>query len=178
MINNRFKPIITMVVILLGLLFIVLYIQPKSPLAALEKEYMSKESILKYSYLIEQIDTTSEESLLFYYNGNGNVNCAVAEKKILGYKIADVSAELATYNDELRAGLFGSTYDKGNKWVYFGIVYDDSIEKIVWNDVEAIRFSASNMEMFYAVGDGEFEGDEYHLYDSNGNELEHHKLVQ
>ena len=160
-----------MAMILLGLLCIVIYLQPKSPLAALKKEYISKASILRYSNLIEQIDITSEKSLLFYYNGNGNVNCAVAEKIFYGYKIVNISAELPVHKDEWKVGLFGSTYEKGTQWVYFGIIYDDSVEKIFWNDVEAIRFSALNLEMFYAFGNGEFKGAEYHLYDSNGNEL-------
>ena len=74
--------------------------------------------------------------------------------------------------------MYGSTYGEGNKWVYFGVIYDDCVEKVVWNDVDAIRFSSSNMDMFYAIGDGEFEGGEYYLYDSNGNELEQHTVTQ
>ena len=75
-------------------------------------------------------------------------------------------------------GLYGSTYSNGSKWVYFGIIYDDSVEKIVWNNTEGISFSAANMDMVYVVGDGEFEGGEYCLYDVNGNELSHHRLIQ
>jgi len=128
------------------MLFIVWYRQPKTPLAALEKEYMGKEeSVLRYSSLIKQIDINPDESLLFYFNGNGNVNCAVAEKRIGRYKIVDVNAELAPYREDLKVGLYGSTYDRGKKWVYFGIIYDDSVEKVVWNNTEGIRFSSSNM---------------------------------
>jgi hypothetical protein len=177
--NKRTKLAMVIILILLGLLFIVWYKQPKTPLTALEKEYMGKEeSIFRYSGLIKQIDINPKESLLFYFNGSGNVNCAVAEKRIGGYKIVDVNAELAPYQEDLRAGLYGSTYDKGSKWVYFGIIYDDSVEKIVWNDTEGIRFSSSNMDMVYAIGDGEFKGNEYYLYDVKGNELKHHRLVQ
>jgi hypothetical protein len=180
--KHKFRLIIAIVVILLLFIFFLWYIQPKSPLSALENGYKDKEeSIWRYSDFIKQIDINAKESLLFYFNGNGNVNCAVVEKKIVGYKIADVSAELPVYNDELRAGLFGSTYDKGNKWVYFGIIYDDSVERIVWNDVEAIRFSSSDLDMFYAVGNEAFgakDNLEYHIFDSKGNELEHHKLVE
>jgi len=162
--------------ILFGLLLAVWSIQPKTPLAALEKEYMGKqENILRYSELIKQIDISPKESLLFYFNCNGNINCAVAEKRITGYKIVDVNAELAPYREDLRAGLYGSTYDKGNKWAYYGIIYDNSVEKIVWNDAEGIRFSSSNLDMVYAVGDGEFKGNEYYLYDAVGNELEHQR---
>ena len=128
------KKKLTMIIILilLGLLFIVWYIQPKTPLAALENGYMGKkESALRYSSLIKQIDIDSQTSLLFYYNGNQNVNCAVAEKKISRYKIINVSAELSENKEVLRAGLHGSVYDKGTKWVYFGIIYDDSVEKVV-----------------------------------------------
>lgn len=102
----------------------------------------------------------------------------LCREKIRGYKIVDVNAELLPYGEELRVGLYGSTYSKGSKWVYFGIIYDDSVEKIVWNDVEGIRFSAANMDMVYAVGDGEFGGEEYYLYDANGNELSHHRVIQ
>jgi len=38
------------------------------------------------------------------------VNCAVAEKRLAGYKIVDVNAELAPYREDLRVGLCGSTY--------------------------------------------------------------------
>lgn len=177
MANKKTKLTIIIIFILLGLLLIVWYKQPKTPLTALEKRYMGKEkNILRYSELIEQIDINPKESLLFYFNGNGNVNCAVAEKRVGSYKIVDVNAELAPYREDLRVGLYGSTYDKGSKWVYFGIIYDDSVEKIVWNNMEGIRFSSSNMDIVYAVGDGEFKGNEYYLYDVNGNELEHHRI--
>jgi hypothetical protein len=171
--NKRIKLTICIILILLGLLFIVWYRQPKTPLAALEKGYISENrSIERYSGLIEQIAISSDESLLFYFNGNGNVNCAVVEKRLVGYKVVDVNAELLPYHEERKVGLYGSSYNRGSKWVYFGVVYDDSVETVVWNDVEAIRFSSSNLDMLYAFGDGEFKGKEYYLYDSNGNELE------
>ena len=161
---------------MLGLLFVVWYRQPKTPLSALEKGYISKnESVIRYSELIGQIDISSVESLLFYFNGNGNVNCAVVEKRIVGYKVVDVNAELLPHQEEWRVGLYGSTYNRGNKWVYFGVIYDNSVNKVVWNDAEGIMFSSSDMDMFYAVGDGEFKGKEYYLYDSNGNELENYR---
>lgn len=170
---------IGIILILLVLLFVIWYVQPKTLLIALEKEYMGKEeSVFRFSGLIEQIDINSDESLLFYYNGNGNVNCAVAEKRFCHFKIVDVSAELSTSHETLRAGLFGSTYDKGNKWVYFGIIYDDSVKKIVWSNAEATRFSTHNLEMFYAVGSGNLGGGEYYLYDAEGNELDYHRLVK
>lgn len=173
------------ILIVIALVFMFWYKQPKTPLEVLEKQYTGKqESIWRYCELIKQIDVSQKESLLFYYNGNGNVNCAVAERKFGGvYKIANVSAELSTYSDSLRAGLFASTYHYKNnyKWVYFGIVYDDAVEKAVWNKTEAIRFSTPDLEMFYAVGSGNF-GDEdnggYHIYDSSGNELEHQWLIK
>ena len=175
------KKKFTMIIILtlLGLLFTVWYTQPKTPLTALENRYMGKkESVLRYSSLIKQIDIDSQTSLLFYYNGNQNVNCAVAEKKISGYRIVDVGAEVSTNKEALRVGLHGSAYDKGTKWIYFGIIYDDSVEKVVWNDIEATRFSSLDLDMFYAVGYGKLEGGEYYIYDSNGNKLDHHRLVQ
>lgn len=174
------KKLIGIIILALIVLFIIVwYIQPKTPLAALEKEYMGKEeSILHYSSLIEQIDISADESLLFYFNGNGNLNCAVAEKRFNRYKIVDVNAELATHREGLRAGLYGSTYNNGNRWMYFGVIYDDTVEKVVWNNIEALRFKSQNIDMFYANGIGEFEGQEYYLYDSEGNELDHHDRVQ
>ncbi|AUS96748.1 hypothetical protein CDQ84_05640 [Clostridium thermosuccinogenes] len=173
---KRIKLIAAIAFLLCGLIFAAWYKQPKTPLAALEKGYMGKQdSILMYCALIEQVDINQNKSLLFYYNGRGNVNCAVAEKKIAGYRIVDVNAELAPYHEDLRVGLYGSTYDKGKKWVYFGIIYDDSVDKVVWNNIEGVRFSSSDMDMVYAVGDGDFKGNEYHIYDADGNELEHHR---
>jgi len=32
--------------------------------------------------------------------------------------------------------------------------------------------------MFYAVGSGNLGGGEYYLYDAEGNELDHHRLVK
>ncbi|MDN5276844.1 MAG: hypothetical protein PWR01_809 [Clostridiales bacterium] len=169
----RFKLVIVIIFILCGLLFSVWYGQPKTPLSALEKEYLDRqEDVLRYSELIKQIDISPKETLLFYFNGKGNVNCAIAEKRFGGYKIVDVNGELAPYNKNLRVGLYGFSYNKGEKWGYFGIIYDDTVERVVWNDTEGIRFSALNMEMVYAVGDGEFKGGVYYLYDANGNELE------
>lgn len=62
--------------------------------------------------------------------------------------------------------------------MYFGIIYDDTVEKVVWNNIEALRFKSQNIDMFYANGIGEFEGQEYYLYDYEGNELDHHDRVQ
>jgi len=175
-VNKKIKSALIITLALCGFLFIVWHKYPKTPLSALEKEYTGKEeSILRYSAFIGKKDISPRESLIFYFNGRGNVNCAVAEKCLFGYRIVDVNAELAPYRKDLRAGLYGSTYDKGNKWAYFGIVYDDAVERIVWNNAEGIRFSSSGMNMVYAVGDGEFKGNEYHLYDVDGNELEHHR---
>lgn len=171
--NKRNNLTICIILSLLVLLFLVWDRQPKTPLAALEKGYIGKnESILRYSELIEQIDINSDESLLFYFNGNGNMNCAVVEKKFVGYKVVDVNAELQPHHEERKVGLYGSSYNRGRKWIYFGVIYDDSVEKVVWNDVDAIRFSSSNLDILYAFGDGEFKGKEYYLYDSNDNKLE------
>lgn len=100
------KKLIGIIILALIALFIIVWCtQPKTPLAALEKGYMGKEeSILRYSSLIEQIDISADESLLFYFNSNGNLNCAVAEKRFNRYKIVAVNAELATHREELRAG--------------------------------------------------------------------------
>lgn len=174
------KPKLSVIILFalcgIGILFIVWCNLPKTPLSALKMKYMSiDENILKYSDLIGQVDLSSEESLLFYYNGKGNVNCAVAEKNIFGFRIVDVNAELLPYREDLRVGLYGSTYNKGSKWVYFGIIYDDSVKRVVWNNTEGIRFSSSDMDLVYAAGDGAFKGNEYKLYDAYGNELEHQR---
>ena len=178
--EDKRKKLTTIITpILLGLFFLVWYIQPKTPLAALENGYMGrKERFVRYTGLIEQIDINQRESLLFYFNGNGNVNCAIVEKRIAGYKIVDVNGELPSHHEELRAGLFFSTYGRGDKWSYFGVIYDDSVVKVVWHDVEATMFRSSNRNIFYAIGDGEIKFGKYYLYDSNGNELENHRVTQ
>ncbi len=54
MFNKRAKLIMFIIFILFIASFLVWYIQHKTPLTALEKEYMGKgESILRYSRLIE-----------------------------------------------------------------------------------------------------------------------------
>lgn len=174
--NKKMQLSIVIVIAICALLLVFWFLQPKTPLAALEKEYTGHdENVLRYSSFIEQIDIKKGESLLFYFNGNSNVNCAVAEKKLFGYKIIDVNAELEPYNDELRVGLHGSTYESGDKWVYYGIIYDASVDKVIWNGVEGKRFTSSNLDMVYAFGDGEFIGEAYYLYDKDGNELEQYR---
>ena len=164
--------LIITLVILSGIPFAFWYSQPKTPLIALEK-YSENENSIKFSSLIKQVDISPDESLIFYYNGNGNSACAVA-KKTFGYcKIINISSELACESSTLRTGMIGSGFEDGNTWkcLIWGIVYDKSVEKIVNDNIVQTKVNTPNFEMFYYINDGILKFD-YHLYNSKGNELE------
>lgn len=149
--------------------------QPKSPLKALEKRYTNQVEGIRYKEMIQQIDVDSKCSLLFYMNSNGNVNCAVSYKEMVGYKIIADFSELSSYDDTVRVGLLGGKYKfkQQNKWVYYGIIHDSSVNKVIWGNTEAIKFHTKDFKMVYAVGDGDFRAGEYEIYDSNGNKMDY-----
>lgn len=163
--------IITLI-IFIGILFTFWYLQPKTPIKALEK-HTANENIIRFSNLIKQIDVSPNECLIFYYNGNNNLACAVAKKVLFYYKIIYISSEIACENNSLRIGMLGSGFKDGKtfKSLIWGIIYDKSVNKIVNNNIEATKFVTSKFKMFYSINEGPLEFD-YHIYNSNGYELE------
>lgn len=174
MTKNRLIIIISILVIVTLRVYLYWYIQPKNPVeAVIEADTINNSEELRFGSLIKQIDITSDESLVFFFKNNRNIYCAVVKKKILGYKVLKVSGGLEREKDTLRVGLHGSAYDEYKKSLYFGIIYDDAVERVIWDDIELNKFSAMNMELLYALEDGELVSGMYYLYDSKGNELEH-----
>jgi len=164
------------------LLFLSFYVFHKCPVDVLERNYDSHDvsKRLRYSGLFHQIEISPEETWLFYFNSYGNLNCAVLEKKILGddiayYDIAYVIAgDMEINNKELRTQIRGSSHEEG-RWIYYGVIYDDSVEKIVLNDMEANIVSKSDLQVFYAYWDEELVIGGYSIFDSEGNELDNYR---
>ena len=154
-----------------GLLSFIWYVQPKTPLNALEK-YSKDEPTIKYSAMINQINIDTGESLLFYYNENKNLACAVIKKQFGFYKVISVSSEIACNSDSLRAGMLGAGYedDKTFKCLIWGIIYDSAVKKLVSNNNEAQQFEGPGLRLFYAINEGSLNFD-CRLYDSAGIEL-------
>jgi len=161
------------IVLFIGSLLLLWCVQPKTPLRALEK-YAENVATLRYSTMIKTIDIDSEESLLFYFNDNQNLDCAVIRKRFGFYKVVNISAELARDSSTLRVGMFGSGFvDNGiNKALIWGIIYDTSVKKVTNDNGEISRFSTPDFDMFYSFNNPlEFEFGSYHFYDALGNEL-------
>jgi len=158
-------------VLFIGLLFFLWYKQPQTPLSALEK-HSENEPTIKYSTMIKQIDMASGESLLFYYNYNKNLACAVIKKQFGFYKVISVSSEIACNSDSLRAGMLGAGYedDKTFKCLIWGIIYDSAVKKLVSNNNEAQQFEGPGLRLFYTINEGSLNFD-CRLYDSAGIEL-------
>jgi len=156
------------------LLMIIIYfcIQPDSAIESLIKETDKSNPLSKYSEFIKEVEVNPKRSIILYYSEVGHLCCAVVDKNILGYKVNRISSGVAPYNENLKVGFHWFSYNRGEDWVYYGIIYDKGVAKATWYSVEATIFEHLNNKFLYAYGNSEFDGDVYRIYDSEGNELE------
>jgi len=168
--------LIMAVAMLLIMIIIFFCIQPDSAIESLIKETDNSDPLSKYSEFIKEVEVNPKRSIILYYSDVGHLCCAVVDKNILGYKINRISSGVAPYNENLKVGFHWFSYNRGEEWVYYGIIYDKEVAKATWYNDEATIFEHLNNRFLYAYGNSEFDGDVYRIYDSKRNELENYKI--
>lgn len=116
--------------------------------------------------LLYQEAVGDNRTIVFYINQNGSVLCEILERKIIMYKTLVKSAELP-YVSENGAEYFRySKYDESLEWVFWGIIADDTVEKIIFNDsyiLKTVNIEKYDFKLCFAMGDELINDIEYEL---------------
>lgn len=95
--------------------------------------------------------------ILFFINKHGNISCAIIKKGFLNYKLLRVSSELLLVNNEEDCNFIFSSYEDGytRKWIYWGILWNSEIDKVLLNKREARTIDIKNykIRISYTVGE-------------------------
>ena len=127
-----------------------------------------KELPFAVNEFLYQTSIGSNECIIFYINGKGNVNCAIIKKTIIFYKILEISSELPLLNNDRNADYIFSTYsnkegfwnfrrdnDNKYKWIDWGIIRDENVKQVLVNDKEAnlVDIDLYGVRIYYILGD-------------------------
>lgn len=143
------------------------------PIQVVKQHFGGQASSLSVNRLLKQVKLNEEQVLLFYYNNKNNIAYALLEKGLLGYKLLHASGELTVKNDVIPAGLQFGFYNKESGWVGCGVIYDDSVAKIIIDDNNANIINGDDIRLWYLVGTGEIDTDNTKIIDYNGNDIIH-----
>ena len=84
-----------------------------------------------------QTDIGNKEYALFYVNEKNALSCAIIKKTTFSYSILKISSEVALRNCGEKANLLFGAYNRGNSWIYWGVIHDNTIKKVLFNNREA-----------------------------------------
>lgn len=119
--------------------------------------------------IVEQMNIDDEGTLIFYYNANGNLACAVLEKGAFNDRLSKTSAELSVAGS-VPAQIMAGQYNDGKNWLAWGILRDQSITKALMYGREATIVAAGGLRLCFALGEGRMsENDDFQFLDAAGN---------
>lgn len=117
-------------------------------------EYLQKRKNINSAEFISdflyQVDMGNKRFAIFFKNKNGNLSCAILKKDLFSYNLLKISAEilLIKTTDENGNYIFSSYQDGINynkrKWIYWGVIHNDSIEKVLIDNKEATIVDINN----------------------------------
>lgn len=109
----------------------------------------------KYCNLGEEIlceEYEPNKYVLFAFEADNCISCLVLEKKIFGLKIKDYNTY---YINTGINGLRYSSYNKGNSWVYWTVVWDKAAQKVIVDGKSLhLRNTIYDFKIAYLLGDG------------------------
>lgn len=87
-------------------------------------------------------------------NARNTLTCCLFEKKIYGKKILEVSSEVPIEEGEEKSYFLCSTFDYGKNWIYWGIIWDNSIKEVLIDGCNAkiISLEEYNWRLCYRIG--------------------------
>lgn len=143
---------------------------PKESAADVLFETLKNEaSVVRPERIVEQCNLNDGSILIFYYNANGNLACAVLEKGIFYYKVVNTSAELSM-EGSVPAQIMAGQYNNGDHWRVWGILRDSSITKALMYGREATIVEANGLRFCFILGEGRMpENDHFQFLDAAGN---------
>lgn len=146
-------------------------ISPYEFLIGKYKDAMPIEKPVQQIYIAEQDNTV----LVFYINENGNLSCAVLQKKFFSYRVLQTSAELSTHSQNRSADFLYSSNQRDTREresVHWGIIYNPLVTKVTINDQEMKMIEAEGLRLCFLLKSGGFppnSSEDYQLFDAQGN---------
>ncbi len=113
--------------------------------------------------------------LVFYKNKNRSMTCALIKKLICFYRVLDYSGEISFYshknrwtNQNERVSLNYSYCSELDRWIYWGAVYDDTVNSVIIEGRECniINIDKYNVRICWFLDDAgkaDDPGDDYIL---------------
>jgi beta-lactamase regulating signal transducer with metallopeptidase domain len=132
------------------------------------RKYRDEAAVVRPLDVIAQVETDNG-ALLFYYNARGYLGCAVIEKDLFRYTVAKTSAEMLI-DGTVPAQILSGQYNDAEHWLAWGILRDNSIEKVTFYGQEASILETDNLRLCYMLGDNTIpEDDNFRFFDGAGN---------
>lgn len=113
---------------------------------------------------LHSTELQDDKYAVFYLNQNNHLVCAIIKRHMNSYKILDVNGELSLTSSDSPFNIYYSSYSDRKKryWIHWGIVLDDTIQKISNQNIfmEIVKLNNQNFRLVY------LHGDESNLFDS------------
>jgi len=88
------------------------------------------------------------------------MSCAIIKKSLFNYNILKISSEVVIANELEPAELHFSAYNKGHNWIYWGVIRDDKIKKVLIHEKEANLIDVTyGFRICYIMGTGIVESE-------------------
>lgn len=136
---------------------------------ALFQELRNEAAVVRPESVIQQVNLDDGSILIFYYNANRNLGCAIVERGIFDYKVIKTGAELAV-ESTAPVSVMAGHYNNANNWRVWGILRDNSITKALIYAQEANIIESDGLRLFYIIGDGRMpDNDDFKFFDAAGS---------
>lgn len=124
-------------------------------------KHSGKEAAVAPEELLYQCRLEGTKILLFYTNSNGNASCAIIKKKIMGYKLLNISSELSLVREDKASNYMISSWDdrKDREWIMWGILRNQNIDQVAIgnNKADIVEIETYGIRFFYSVGENSFD---------------------
>lgn len=125
--------------------------------------------------MLYEVNIDEGEYLIFYKDQRGIVACAIIKKKPLSYSLLRISSGIWPHISEDPAVFKFSSYkyNKGRAWIFWGIIKDSSVAKVLLNGEEATIIETKGLRICYTIGKGNTTPTEldYRLFDEQGQPI-------
>lgn len=175
------NTIITIVSVVVVLICFGVYILssdrfPKTSRTAIEQAVEGQRFMI--SEIVDEIEIDNNRTLTLYLNGYGELDCAVTHKNLFYYTVDKLAGHIYTPNTEnvlpsvnYRAILHFTGYESGEEYACFGVILDDDVARIEFNNKAMKEIDYRGMRIVYTYGSGNPKT-KFILYDKDNNVLE------
>lgn len=116
-----------------------LFTKKQTPYEYLQKRKNVSSMEVADDFLYE-VDMGNKRFAVFFLNGDGNLACAILKKGLFSYTLLRFSAGLPLNNTVKNKNYRFSSYQDGIrykqiKWIFWGIIQDNTIEKVLVDNV-------------------------------------------